>query len=59
MSMNYTWQTIEHAAAKYGVSLSQINQWVERGLVRTEEHDGETLVNSTDIEQELHMIPSL
>ena len=59
MSLNKTWYTSEQAAAKYGVSLSRISEWVERGLVRTEENDGEELVNVHDIEQELHLIPSI
>ena len=59
MSMNKTWYTSEQAAAKYGISLSQISKWVEHGLVRTEENNGEELVNGNDIEQELHLIPSI
>ena len=59
MSLNRTWYTSEQAAEKYGISVSQISKWVERGLVRTEGNKGEELVNGNDIEQELHLIPSL
>jgi hypothetical protein len=59
MSLTKTWYTIEQAAAKYGISASQINEWVESGLVRTEENDGQVLVNVNDVEQELHLVPSV
>ncbi len=59
MSLSKTWYTSEQAAAKYGISVSQISKWVERGLVRSEANNGEELVNGNDIEQELHLIPSV
>ena len=59
MSLNKTWYTIEQAAAKYGISAFQINEWVGSGLVRTEDNDGEVLVNVNDVEQELGMVPSV
>jgi DNA-binding transcriptional MerR regulator len=59
MSLNKIWYTAEQAVAKYGISPSQLDKWVERGLVRTEKNNGEELVNCNDIEQELHLIPSL
>jgi hypothetical protein len=59
MSLNKTWYTIEQAAAKYGIPVSQIQEWVDSGLVRTEENDGKVLVNVNDIEQELHLVPSV
>lgn len=59
MSLSKTWYTMEQIAAKYGIKVEQIDKWVERGLVRTEENNGELLVNCHDVEQELHLIPSL
>lgn len=59
MSLTKTWYTVEQAVAKYGISALQLNKWVDRGLVRTEESDGELLVNANDIEQELHLVPSV
>jgi len=59
MSLNKTWYTIEQAAAKYGIPVAQIQEWVDSGLVRTEENDGKVLVNVNDIEQELHLVPSV
>lgn len=60
MSLTQSWYTIDEAAAKYGISVAQIKLWVDRGLVRSEGHKGETmLVNINDIEQELRMVPSI
>lgn len=60
MSLIKNWYTIDEAASKYGVSTKQLQQWVDRGLVRTEEDKGKvTLLNSDDIELELRLIPSV
>jgi len=60
MSLTQNWYTIDEAAAKYGISVAQIKLWVDRGLVRTEGHkEGSILVNINDIEQELHLVPSI
>jgi transposase-like protein len=59
MSLTRSWYTVEQAAAKYGIAAAQINKWVDRGLVRTESSNGELLVNGNDIEQELHLVPSV
>ena len=58
MSLTKNWYTIEEAAAKYGLTTENIEKWVDRGLVRTE-GDTVILVNCNDIEQELHLVPSL
>ena len=58
MSLTKSWYTIEEAAAKYGLAESQIRLWIDRGLVRTE-GDKVILVNVNDIEQELHLVPSV
>lgn len=53
MSIVKTWYTLEEAEAKFGVSRSEIELWVDEGLVRTE-RDGKTLlVNGDDIELKL------
>lgn len=59
MSLTKAWYTVEQATAKYGVAESRINKWVELGLVRSENDQGEQLVNGDDIEQQLHFIPSV
>lgn len=59
MSLSKNLYTVEEAAAKYGITASRIEKWVELGLVRTESGQGEELVNANDIEQQLHLVPSL
>ncbi len=54
MSLVKTWYTPEAAAAKYGLDLAQIKQWVEDGLVRVEqEGDLVTQVNIDDVRLEV------
>lgn len=59
MPLTKNWYTVEQATAKYGIAASRIDKWVELGLVRSESDQGELLVNANDIEQQLHLIPSL
>jgi len=60
MSLTQSWYTIEEAAAKYGLTTEKVKQWVDRGLVRSEELKGNaTLVNCNDIEQEMGLVPSI
>ena len=60
MSLTKSWYTIDEAAAKFGLSIKELQEWVDRGLVRTEEHKGKAIqLNGDDIEQELHLIPSV
>ena len=59
MSLSKSWYTVAQAAAKYGIAASRIDKWVELGLVRSEKEQEEVLVNANDIEQQLHLVPSL
>lgn len=60
MSLSKNWYTIDEAASKYGLSSHQLQQWLESGLIRSEEGKGKvTLLNSDDIEQELGLVPSV
>jgi predicted site-specific integrase-resolvase len=60
MSLTKNWYAIDEAASKYGLSMQQLQEWVDCGLVRTESAKGmTTLLNSDDIEQELHLTPSV
>ena len=51
MSYVKTWYTLEEAESKFGLSREQILEWVEEGLVRSEQ-DGKkvVLVNGDDLE---------
>jgi len=60
MSLTKSWYTIDEATSKFGVSSHQLQTWVNEGLVRTENGAGGVmLLNGYDIEQELHLVPSL
>jgi hypothetical protein len=51
MSLAKTWYTVEEAESKFGVPKNLILQWVEDGLVRTEQDDGKVVtVNVDDLE---------
>ncbi|NIQ95125.1 MAG: MerR family transcriptional regulator [Desulfuromonadales bacterium] len=50
MSLGKTWFTIEKAVDKFGISKETLLEWVEEGLVRTEEgQENVVLVNADDI----------
>jgi DNA-binding transcriptional MerR regulator len=60
MSLTKSWYTFDEAASKFGITTRQLQLWMERGLVRTEkDRDGMILLNGDDIEQELHLVPSV
>ena len=60
MSLTKNWYAIDEAASKYGLSMQQLQEWVDSGLVRTESSLGNiTLLNIDDIEQKLNLTPSV
>ncbi len=60
MSLTKGWFTVDEAASKYGITSQQLMKWVEEGLVRTERDTvGMVLLNGYDIEQELHLVPTI
>jgi len=60
MSLTKSWYTLDEATSKFGIPNDQLLQWVEEGLVRTEnQKDVVIMVNGDDIEQELGMVPSI
>lgn len=54
MSLVKTWYTPEKAADKFGLTMDQLMEWVEEGLVRAEK-EGETVarVNIDDVRLEV------
>ncbi len=51
MSLMKTWYTPQEAEAKFGISKEQILEWVEAGLVRSEEESGQVMrVNIDDVQ---------
>lgn len=59
MSLIQSWYTIEEVESKYGIPPVKLQQWVENGLVRTEDNEGVTMFNAYDIEQEMALVPSV
>jgi len=60
MSLTKNWYAIDEAASKYGLTMQQLQEWVDSGLVRTESSLGNiTLLNIDDIEQKLNLTPSV
>jgi predicted site-specific integrase-resolvase len=60
MSLTKNWYTVDEAASKYGISIQQLLDWVENGLVRSEGNKGKVImVNGDDIEMELNLTPSV
>lgn len=50
MLIGKTWYTLEEAEEKFGVDKAEILEWIEDGLVRTEEEGGKIVrVNAEDI----------
>ena len=60
MSLTKSWYTIDDAAAKFGLTTKELQEMVDLGLVRTEEHkDKAIMLNGDDIEQQMNLIPSV
>ncbi|MGD0585515.1 MAG: helix-turn-helix domain-containing protein [Oryzomonas sp.] len=60
MSLTKSWYTVDEAASRYGISVQQLLNWVEDGLVRSEGTKGKVImVNGDDIEMELNLTPSV
>ena len=54
MSLVKTWYTPESAADKFGIQISQLQEWVKEGLVRSEREGEEVVrVNIDDVRLEV------
>jgi hypothetical protein len=51
MSLVKSWYTVEEAESKFGVPKARILEWVDEGLVRSEQQDRHvTVINADDLE---------
>jgi hypothetical protein len=51
MTINHTWYTLEEAESKFGLTRALILEWVEEGLIRSEQEGKKVVrVNGDDLE---------
>jgi excisionase family DNA binding protein len=51
MSLVKTWYTLEEAAEKFGLEQRRILEWIEQGMVRTEDVKREGMrINADDLD---------
>ena len=54
MSLVKTWYTVDEATEKFGVEKSRILEWVEQGMVRTEDAKRAVVrINADDLDLKL------
>ena len=57
MSLVKTWYDLDAAVAKFGLDKFQLQSWIEEGLIRYEEVDGEVArVNIDDVRLEVEAL---